>query len=111
MSYEIVQNQTALPLLFLLVDETDHLTGETGKSPTVTISKNGGSFASPAGTVSEVGNGWYKVAGNATDANTLGPLTLHATASGCDPQDVIRSWLNRPRLVHWQRWMGLLMTS
>lgn len=56
-------------------------------SPTVTISKNGGSFASPSGTVSEVGNGVYKVAGNATDSNTLGPLWLHATATGADPCD------------------------
>jgi len=44
-------------------------------------------FASPAGAVSEIGSGWYKVAGNATDSGTLGPLLLHATASGADPVD------------------------
>ena len=43
----------------------------------VTISKNGGSFASPAGAVTEIANGWYAVAGNATDSATLGPLLLH----------------------------------
>jgi hypothetical protein len=89
MCYEIKQGSTDQPLLFLLVDSTDHVTPETGKSPTVTISKNGGSFASPAGAVSEIANGWYKVAGNATDNGTLGPLILHAEATGCDPQDVI----------------------
>lgn len=73
--------------MFLMIDESDHVTGLTGLSPTVTLSKAGGSFASPAGSVSEVGNGWYKVAGNATDTGTLGPLVLHATATGADPFD------------------------
>lgn len=87
--YQIKQSSTARPLMFLMVDGTDHVTGKTGLSPTVTLSKNGASFASPSGVVSEVGSGWYKVAGNATDSNTLGPLALHATATGADPTDVM----------------------
>lgn len=70
-----------------MVLSSDHLTGATGKSPTVTLSKNGGAFGSPAGLISEIGNGWYSVAGNATDENTLGPLLLHAAAVACDPTD------------------------
>jgi hypothetical protein len=89
MGYPIQQSQTAQPLLFLLVQTSDHITGLTGASPTVTISKNGSAFASPAGAVSEIGSGWYKVAGNATDSATLGPLALHATATGGDPVDDI----------------------
>lgn len=81
------QSQTAQPLQFLMVDSADHISPKTGLTPTVTLSKNGGAFASPAGAVTEIGNGWYKVAGNATDTNTLGPLILHATASGADPVD------------------------
>jgi hypothetical protein len=53
----------------------------------VTLSKNGAAFASPAGAVSEVGSGWYQVAGHATDSNPLGPLLLHATAGGADTTD------------------------
>lgn len=87
MGYLIKQSQTAQPLVFLMLDSGDHLTGKTGLSPTVTISKNGGSFASPSGAVTEIGSGWYQVAGNATDTGTLGPLLLHATASGADPCD------------------------
>lgn len=87
MGYAIAQDQTSEPLLFLMVDSADHISAKTGLSPTVTISKNGASFATPAGAVSEIGNGWYKVAGNASDADTLGPLLLHATASGADPTD------------------------
>ena len=87
MGYLLQQNQTTHPLTFLLVDSVDHLTGKTGLSPTVTLSKNGGAFAAPAGAVTEIANGWYQVAGNATDTNTLGPLTLHASAAGADPTD------------------------
>jgi hypothetical protein len=81
------QSSTAQVLTFLMVDSTDHVTPKTGLTPTVTLSKAGGSFASPAGAVSEIGNGWYKVAGNATDTATLGSLILHATGTAADPTD------------------------
>jgi hypothetical protein len=87
MGYPVTQSQTAQPLVFFMTDSSDHISGKTGLSPAVTISKNGGAFASPSGAVSEIANGWYKVAGNATDAATLGPLLLHATGSGADPFD------------------------
>jgi hypothetical protein len=87
MGYLLQQSSTAHPLLFLMVSSTDHITAVTGITPTVTISKDGATFASPAGTVSEVANGWYKVAGNATDTATAGALLLHATGTGADPVD------------------------
>jgi hypothetical protein len=74
--------------MFLMVDSADHISAKTGLTPTVTLSKSGAAFAAPAGAVTEVGSGWYKVAGNATDTGTLGPLVLHATATGADPVDV-----------------------
>lgn len=87
MSYELKQSSTTRPLLFLMVLSSDHITPATGLSPTVTLSKNGAGFAAPAGALSEVGNGWYKIAPNATDNDTLGPLLLHATAGTADPSD------------------------
>jgi hypothetical protein len=89
MSYRIQQSTTAYKLMFLMVQSSDHVTGLTGASPTVTLSKNGAAFASPSGAVSELANGWYLVAGNATDSNTLGPLALHATAASGDPSDTL----------------------
>lgn len=72
----------------MLVLTSDHITGATGKTPTVTILKNDGlGFVTPAGAVVEEGNGWYQVQPNAADASLLGPITLHATASACDPTD------------------------
>jgi len=73
---------------FLLCDEVDHITGKTGLTPTVRISKNGAPFAAPFGTVSEVGHGWYQLRPAAADVDTLGPLLLHAEAAGADPVDL-----------------------
>jgi len=73
---------------FLLCDEVDHITGKTGLTPTVRISKNGAPFAAPVGTVSELGHGWYQLRPAAADVDTLGPLLLHAEAAGADPVDI-----------------------
>jgi hypothetical protein len=88
MSYMLPLSGTR-PLNFFMTDSTDHVTGKTGLSPTVTIRKVAGSFASPSGAVTEIANGWYTVAGNSTDCNTLGPLLLHASATGADPTDTL----------------------
>lgn len=81
------KNQTASPLVFLMISSVDHISPALGVSPVVTLSKNGGSFSAAAGVVSEIGNGWYKVAPVAADFNTEGPLALHATAATADPTD------------------------
>jgi hypothetical protein len=86
---DIKQSTAVINFAFLLVLSSDHITGATGLTPTVTISKNGGAFAAPSGAVTEIGNGWYKLAANATDSNTLGPLVLHASGTGTDPTDMI----------------------
>jgi len=67
----------------LLVDETDLSTLETGvSSPTIAISKNGGSFASADdGAWAEVGNGWYTVRLNSADTSTLGWLIVRVVKS------------------------------
>ncbi len=78
------QNSTGRPITFLLVSSTDHVTPQTGKSPTVTLSKDGGAFGAASGAVSEIASGLYALAGNATDRDTLGELVIRATATGCD---------------------------
>ena len=66
----------------MMVDDTDHISGKTGLTPTVTLSKNGGGFNAASGAVTELGGGLYALAGNATDRNTLGELWIHAEATG-----------------------------
>lgn len=105
------QGSTSYPVLFLLVDETDHVTPVTGASPTLTISKNGGAFGACSGSAVEVGGGIYKLA-NATDFDTLGPCVLKASALGCDPSvTVFRVSKGDPFKVHamiWNRVQALL---
>jgi hypothetical protein len=88
LSYLLKTSSSSRPLLFLMIDAVDHVSAKVGLAPAVTISKNGGAFSLPAGSVSEIGNGWYQVAGHAADSSTPGPLVLHATAAGADPTDV-----------------------
>ncbi len=87
MGYPVKRASTSRPLAFLMVDSADHLTGKTGLTPAVEISKNGDTFAAPAGSISELGFGWYLVAPNADDNDTFGVLLLHASAAGADPLD------------------------
>lgn len=87
MSTAIEHGQSSKPLEFLMISASDHITGLTGLTPTVTICKSNGTFQSPAGSVQEIGNGWYKVLPNSSDSDTLGRLLLHATAAGADPCD------------------------
>lgn len=64
---------------------SDHVTGATGLTPAVTISKAGGAFAAAGGVVIEVSSGWYKIALTTTDTNTLGDLAYQITAATADP--------------------------
>ncbi len=71
-----------------MTDSTDSISGKTGLTVTVTLSKNGAAFGAAGGAVTEIGNGWYYLAANTTDTNTLGDLLLHATANLADSADL-----------------------
>ncbi len=93
------QSDSTYNLEFYLVASSDHLSPSTGKTPTVVIRKQGGSFASPAGAVTEIANGWYQIAGNATDSSTLGPLLIHVTEASSDPFDCVYQIVNYDRFT------------
>ncbi|MBI5903915.1 MAG: hypothetical protein HZB84_10600 [Deltaproteobacteria bacterium] len=81
---EIKQNATANVMVFM-ADSTDHITGKTGLTLAVTVSKDGAGFASITPTVTERGNGWYNVALATGDTGTVGDLVVRSTATGADP--------------------------
>ena len=85
----LLKQSTARNISFFMTNSTDSISGLTGATVTPLISQNGGAFASPAGTVTEIGNGWYYIAFTAVDTGTLGDLILHCTAPGADPTDTI----------------------
>lgn len=84
---EFQVNSTTYVMQIFMADSADGKTGKTGLTVSAEISKNGGAFAAAAGAVTEIGYGWYALAGNATDRDTLGKLALHATAAGADAFD------------------------
>jgi hypothetical protein len=72
-----------------MVQSADHITGLTGASPAVTLSKAGAAFGAAGGSVTEISSGWYKIALTTTDTNTLGDLAFHVTAASGDPTDFV----------------------
>jgi hypothetical protein len=83
-----LKQSTTRNLMFLMVDSSDHVTGKTGLTVTVTVSKDGGAFGAAGGTVTEISSGWYKIALTTTDTNTVGDIALHCTSTGADPTDI-----------------------
>lgn len=82
-----IKTNTDANVMIWMADSTDHITGKTGLTLTITLSKDGGAFAAATPTVTERGNGWYNVAltNAASHTNTLGELVVRATATGADP--------------------------
>lgn len=75
--------------MFKMIDSADHISKKTGLTCTVNISKAGAAFGAAGGVVSEVANGWYKVALTTTDTNTGGDLAFYITAAGADDTDFV----------------------
>lgn len=85
----LLKQSTARDIIIFMTNGTDHVTGSTGLTLTITASKNGGSFSSITPTVTELSNGWYKLALTTSHTDTLGDFGLHITATGADPTDVV----------------------
>jgi hypothetical protein len=75
--------------MVLMVDSTDHITGKTGLTLTITASKAGAAFASISPTVTERGSGWYSLALTTAHLDTLGDFALHITGATADPADLL----------------------
>lgn len=66
--------------------DTDGLPA-TGKTVTVQVSKDGGAFATVAGSVTEISGGWYKVDLSGTEMNA-DEVAFKATATDCQQTDL-----------------------
>jgi hypothetical protein len=89
----ILKQSTAYTRTFMMISSTDHISGLTGATVTVNLSKAGGAGAAAGGAVSQVDAtncpGLYKIALTTTDTNTLGDLAFCCTATGADPTNFI----------------------
>jgi hypothetical protein len=85
-----LKQSTAYNRTFLLVESADHITGLTGASPSVYLSKAGGAFGGAiTATVHELSYGQYYIALTTGDTDTLGDLAFHVTAASGDPTDFV----------------------
>ncbi|HEY4234327.1 MAG TPA: hypothetical protein VGM76_12925 [Lacipirellulaceae bacterium] len=91
---EQMKQGSTYPLVFFMADANDHITGKTGLSSALASNVKlwtNGSIVTVSSGISEIDSanapGWYKVSGNSSYSSTLGPLVLHATATGADPAD------------------------
>lgn len=84
----LLKLSTAYDLMIFMADSSDHVTGKTGLTLTITASKQGGNFSGISPTVTERANGWYEVALTSSHTDTLGDLCLHITGTAADPTDV-----------------------
>ena len=71
------------PVGFLMVSH-DRLTPVLGVLPLVQLSKNGASWVPAVGIVTEVGDGWYQLAGDPADRDMPGEVVLMATVTGAE---------------------------
>lgn len=81
------QSTASQVVTFMAYLSSDHISVATGKTISVTISKNGGAFGNPnAGSTNatEISNGLYKVTLDATDTATEGPLDVKGTNADID---------------------------
>jgi hypothetical protein len=84
----MIKQSTARNLMVFLTDSTDHVTGLTGATLTISLSKDGAAFGAITPTVTERGDGWYSLAMTTSHTDTLGDLVLHITAASADPIDL-----------------------
>lgn len=69
---------------FYMVDDSDHVTPETGLTVTAEVSKDGAAFGAAGGTVTEIGNGVYHFDASQADMNA-DQIVFKFTATGADP--------------------------
>lgn len=85
----IIKSNATYTRTFLAVYKTDHITGATGVTVIVRLSKAGAAYAAAAGSVSAIGNGLYSISLTTADTNTLGDLAYNCTGTNIDPTDFI----------------------
>jgi hypothetical protein len=73
---------------FVLADSSANPVTGLGSGLTIQLAKSSGGFAASAGTIEEIGLGWYRYISTAGEADTLGPISLNISAPGTVGQDV-----------------------
>lgn len=83
----ITKNTALAAFPFFMVLSSDHVTGATGLTVTAQRSLDGAAFGNCANSVSEIGNGWYKIDLAAADLNG-NTVALKFTAATADARNI-----------------------
>ena len=73
----------AYVVVFLMIDSSDDISGKTGLTPTMTVSKDGGAFSACSNSPSEIANGLYKITLTATEMDA-DVVVVKAVAAGAN---------------------------
>lgn len=71
---------------FVLIDDNCDEVSHLLTTLRVRVSKNGGLFAESAGTIGEIGSGWYYYEFTAAETDTPGPVAVQVTSTRIDIQ-------------------------
>jgi len=85
----LLKLSTARDISVFMALASDHVSGATGLSLTITAGKSGAAFGSISPSVTERGNGWYTLSLTTSHTDTLGDLAFHITAALADPSDFV----------------------
>ena len=77
---------TRIPFILLSTSDGSPITGAT---PSVTISKDGGSFTAATNSPAEIGNGYYYVDLTTAETTVTNNVIIRATATGAQPTAVV----------------------
>jgi len=84
-----LKQSTAVTVMMLAVDSTDHTTAETGLTLALSASKSGSAFSAITPTITEVSNGWYAIQLTTVHTDTLGDLVLRVTNAGAEGERML----------------------
>lgn len=75
-------------ITFVMINSAGTEISGLGSGFSLEVSKAGGAFASGAGTKSEISNGWYSYEFDIGELDTVGPLSVRVTGTGCVQQNL-----------------------
>lgn len=81
---KVQQNNPSKPIPFLVRQPVSPYAGDPGKTITAQIRKPGGSWGPAAGTVADLGFGYYELQGAVADRDTLGIVLVQLAGPAGD---------------------------
>ena len=96
-------------ITFVMIDGSGAEVSGLGAALTMEISKNGGAMNPVAGTIAEMGSGWYTYLATAGEADTVGPISITAVGAGTIQQNL--EYVVKSRNINGVEWTYTVTNS